>query len=160
MITNILDSRQSALSFMIRSNSDRSAFKTRSPESRKTISIYAHHDDLWSFTQLAISVLNWRKGLTSDRTHNQWTNAYKSARDSWLMSLTIILFTCVAPRTKTKGAPDQCSTHVLLLSARALPCTKIKGLHIYVLQIYYFLNHVFKFFCNSTGIIIDGLALP
>jgi hypothetical protein len=50
-----------------------------------------------------------------------------------------MLFTHVAPRIKSKGAPDQRFTHLLLLSARALPRTKSKGLHKYVLQIYYFL---------------------
>jgi hypothetical protein len=151
---------QSALSFIIRSNSDRSAFKSRSPESCKAISIYAHHNDLWSFTQLAISVPDRRKGLTSNRTHGQWTNVYKSVRGSWLMSLTIILFTRVASHTKSKGAPDQRSTHLLLLLARDSPRTKSKGLHRYMLQIYYFINQVFKSFCSSADIIIDGLALP
>jgi hypothetical protein len=47
---------------MIRSNNDRLAFKARFPEPRKAISIYAHHDDLWSFAQLAISVPDRRKG--------------------------------------------------------------------------------------------------
>jgi hypothetical protein len=133
---NILDSSQSALSFMIGSNSDRSAFKVRSSEPRKAISVYAHHDDLWSFAQLAISVPDRRKGLTFDRTQGQRTNAYKSGRGSWLTYLTIIRFTRVAPRTKSKGAPDRRSTHFLLLSARASPRTKSKGLHRYVLQIY------------------------
>jgi hypothetical protein len=103
---NILDSRQSALSFMIGSNSDRSAFKAWSSEPCKAISVYAHHDDLRSFAQLATSVTDRRKGLTSNCTHSQWTNTYKSVRGSWLTSLTIILFTCVAPHTKSKGAPD------------------------------------------------------
>jgi hypothetical protein len=157
---NILDSRQSVLSFMIDSNSDRSAFKARSPEPRKAIIVYVHHDSLWSFAQLAISIPDRRKRLTSDCTHGQRTNAYKSATDSWLTSLTIILFTRVSPRTKSKGAPDKHSTHLLLLSARASPRTKNNGLHRYVLQIYYFINQVFKSFCSSVGIIIDGLTLP
>jgi hypothetical protein len=157
---NILDSRQSDLSFMIRSNSDRSVFKARSPEPRKPISVYAHHDDLRSFIQLAISVPDRCKGLTSDRTHGQRTNTCKLIRGSWLTSLTIILFTRVAPHTKRKEAPDQCSTHLLLLSARVSSRTKSKGLHRYVLQIYYFINQVFKSFYNSTSIIIDSLALP
>jgi hypothetical protein len=102
---NILDFKQSALSFIIESNSDRSAFKARSPEPRKAISVYAHHDDPRSFAQLAINIPDRRKGLTSDRTNGQQTNAYKSARGSWLTSLTIILFTRVAPHTKSKGLP-------------------------------------------------------
>jgi hypothetical protein len=130
---NILDSRQSALSFMIESNSDRSAFKAWSSEPRKTISVYVHHDDMRSFAQLAISVPDPRKGLTSYRTHGQWTNTYKSDRCSWLTSLTIILFTRVAPRIKSNGAPDQRSTHLLLISARVSPRIKSKGLHRYVL---------------------------
>jgi hypothetical protein len=72
----------------------------------------------------------------------------------------LMLFTRVAQRTKSKGAPDQRSTQLLLLSACASPHTKSKGLHRYVLQIYYFINQVFKSFCSSAGIIIDGLALP
>jgi hypothetical protein len=78
--TNILDSSQSALSFIIGSDIDRSAFKARSSEPRKMISIYAHHNDLRSSAQLAISVLDRRKRLTSDRMHGQRTNAYKSVR--------------------------------------------------------------------------------
>jgi hypothetical protein len=143
---NILDSRNSALSFMIGSNSDWLAFKAWSLKSRKVISVYAHHVDLWSFTQSAISVPNRRKGLTSDRTHDQRTNAYKSVRGSWLTSLAIILFTRIAPCIKSKGAPNQCSTHLLLFSAHASSCTKSTELHRYMLQIYYFINQVLKVF--------------
>jgi hypothetical protein len=71
-----------------------------------------------------------------------------------------MLFTRVAPRTKSKGAPDQRSTHLLLLSARASPHTKSRRLHRYVLQIYYFINQVLKSFCSLADNIIDGLALP
>jgi hypothetical protein len=71
-----------------------------------------------------------------------------------------MLFTRVAPRTKSNGAPGQHSTHLPLLLARASPRTKSKGLHRYVLQIYYFINQVFKSFYSSADIIIDGLALP
>jgi hypothetical protein len=169
---------------MIRSNIDRPAFKAWSSKPCKAISVYAHHDDLRSFGQLAISVPDRHKGLSSDHMHGQWTNTYKLVRGSWLTSLTITLFTRATPRTKSKGAPDQrsthllllsaraslrikskgalnqCSTHLLLLSARASPRKKSKGLHRYVLQIYYFINQVFKSFCSSVGIIIDGLALP
>jgi hypothetical protein len=53
-----------------------------------------------------------------------------------------MLFTRVAPRTKSKWAPDQRSTHLLLILACASPRTKSKGLHRYVLQIYYFINQV------------------
>jgi hypothetical protein len=77
-----------------------------------------------------------------------------------LLSKKIILFTRVAPRTKSNGAPDQRSTHLLLLSARASPRTKSNVLHRCVLQIYYFINQVLKSFCSPAGIIIDGLALP
>jgi hypothetical protein len=44
-----------------------------------------------------------------------------------------MLFIHVAPRTKSKGAPDERSTHLLFHSARASLCTKSKGLHRYVL---------------------------
>jgi hypothetical protein len=71
-----------------------------------------------------------------------------------------MIFTRVALHTKSKGAPDQCFTHLLLLLARTSPRTKSNELHRYVLQIYYFINQVFKRFCSSAGIIIDGLALP
>jgi hypothetical protein len=114
-------------------------------------------------------------------------NAYKKQGAPDWRSLTqqkLMLFTCVAlriknkgaldrcsthflllsarasPRTKSKGAPDRRFTHLLLLSARASPRTKSKGLHMYVLQIYYFINQIFKSFCSSASIIIDGLALP
>jgi hypothetical protein len=80
--------------------------------------------------------------------------------DDHLLSKKYMLFTHVAPRIKSKGAPDRRSTHLLLLSARASPRIKSNGLHRYVLQIYYFINQVFKSFCSSVGIIIDSLALP
>jgi hypothetical protein len=91
------------------------------------------------------------------------STAYKKQGAPDRRSLTqqkLMLFTRVAPRRKSKGAPDQCSTYLLLLSARASPCTKSKGLYRYVLQIYYFINQVCKSFCSSAGIIIDGLSLP
>jgi hypothetical protein len=145
---------------MIGSNSDRSAFKARSLKLRKAISVYAHHNDMRSFAQLAISISDRRKGLTSDRTHDQRTNAYKSVRGLLIDVPNHHTFYAVASRTKSKGAPDRCSTHLLLLSARASSRIKSKGLHRYVLQIYYFINQVFKSFYSSAGIIIDGLALP
>jgi hypothetical protein len=77
----------------------------------------------------------------------------------WL-SKKLMLFTYIALHTKSKGAPGQCSTHLMLLSTRASPHTKSKGLHRCVLQIYYFINQVFKSFCSPAGIIIKGLALP
>jgi hypothetical protein len=89
--------------------------------------------------------------------------AYKKRGAPDRRSLTqqkLMFFTRVAPRIKIKEAPDQRSTYLLLLSARASSRTKSKGLHSYVLQIYYFINQVFKSFCSSAGIIIDGLALP
>jgi hypothetical protein len=52
----------------------------------------------------------------------------------------LMLSTRVAPRTKSKGAPDRRSTHLLLLLAHVSPRTKSKGLHMYVLQIYYLIN--------------------
>jgi hypothetical protein len=85
-----------------------------------------------------------RKRLTFDRMHDQRTNAYKSVRGSWLMSITIILFTRVAPRIKSKRASDQCSTYFLLLSTRASPRTKSNGLLRYVLKIIILLIKFFK----------------
>jgi hypothetical protein len=89
--------------------------------------------------------------------------AYKKKEAPDRRSITqqkLMLFTRVAPRTKSKGSPDQRSTHLLLLSACVAPRTKSKGLHRYVLLIYYFINQVFKSFYSSPGIIIDDLALP
>jgi hypothetical protein len=57
-----------------------------------------------------------------------------------LLSKNFMLFTRVAPRTKSNGALDQRSTDLLLLLAHASSRTKIKGLHRYVLQVYYFIN--------------------
>jgi hypothetical protein len=91
------------------------------------------------------------------------STAYKKQGAPDWRSLTqqkLMFFTRVAPRTKSKGAPDQRSTHLLLFSARASSRTKSKGLHRYVLQIYYFINQVFKSFCSLADIIIDVLALP
>jgi hypothetical protein len=91
------------------------------------------------------------------------STAYKKKGAPDRRSLTqqkLIFFTCVAPRAERKGALDRHSTHLLLLSARALLHKKSKVLHRYVLQIYYFINQVFKSFCSSACIIIDGLALP
>jgi hypothetical protein len=129
----MFDFRQSALSFMIGSNSDRSVFKARPPEPRKTINVYAHHDDLWSFAQLAISVPDWRKGLISDRTRGQRTNTYKKQGTPDRRSLTqqkLRLFTCVASHIKTQGAPDRRSLtqQKLRLFTCVAPHTKSKGL--------------------------------
>jgi hypothetical protein len=47
----------------------------------------------------------------------------------------LLLLARASPRTKSKGAPDRCSTYLLLLSAYASPRTKSKRLHKYALQI-------------------------
>jgi hypothetical protein len=107
--------------------------------------------DRWSFTQQKLSI------FTYVTPH---TKSERLPIDGLLLSKNLDFFTRVAPHTKSKGAPDQRSTHLLLLSARVSSRTKNKGLHRYVLQIYYFINQVFKRFCSSTGIIIDGLTLP
>jgi hypothetical protein len=93
--------------------------------------------------------------MRSTTYKKQWTLNRRSLTQQKLM-----LSTRVAPRTKSKGALDRRSTHLLLLSACTSLCTKRKGLHRYVLQIYYFINQFFKSFCSSVGIIIDGLVLP
>jgi hypothetical protein len=79
----------------------------------------------------------------------------QGAPDRWplIQQKKLMLFTCVAPRTKNKGLLIG-GPHLLLLSARASPRTKSKGLHRYVLQIYYFINQVSKSFCSSAGVII------
>jgi hypothetical protein len=56
---------------MIGSISDRSVFKERSLKPRKAISVSAHHDDLQSFVQLAISVPDWHNELTFNLKHGQ-----------------------------------------------------------------------------------------
>jgi hypothetical protein len=102
-------------------------------------------------------------------THGQRTNAYKSARGSWLTYLTIILFTHISPRTKSKGlligsllfskklyfyirsttykkqgAPDRRSLteQKFILFTRVAPRTKSKGLPIDAPHIFYYFQHV------------------
>jgi hypothetical protein len=144
---------------MIGSSSDWSAFRAWSPKPRKVISVYAHHDDLWSFAQLAISVPNRCNGLTSDRTHDQRTNTYKSARGSWLMFLTIILFTHIAPCTKSKGIPIN-APHIFYYFQHALRRVQKTRSSIGMCSKFIILLIKFsKSFCSSTGIIIDDLVL-
>jgi hypothetical protein len=64
-----------------------------------------------------------------------------------------MLFTRATPRIKGKGLIIG-GPHLLLLPAHASPRTKSKGLHRYVLQIYYFINQVLRIFCSSAGVII------
>jgi hypothetical protein len=73
---------------------------------------------------------------------------------------TYITFSMCLTTYKKQWAPDRRSIQLLLLSARASLHTKSKGLHRYVLHIYYLINHVFKSFCSLADIIIDGLAWP
>jgi hypothetical protein len=151
---------------MIGSISDQSAFKARFSEPCKAISVSTHHDDPRSHAQIEISVTDRCKGLTFNRTHSQRTNAYKSARGSWLTSLIIsyTFYTCsitykkvrgsrltlhIASTTssmrigayKKQGAPDQRHIQLLLLSARASLCTKSKGLSINVSCSFYYFQH-------------------
>jgi hypothetical protein len=111
------------------------SFQSVIPEPRKAINVYAHHDNLRSFAQLAISVPDRRNGLTSDCTHSQPTNAYKKQWAPERRSLTqqkIMLFTRVAPRTKSKGlsidGPLLSKKRMLFTSVA--PRTKSKGLPI------------------------------
>jgi hypothetical protein len=170
---------------MIRLISNQLVFKARSLEPRKAISILAYHDDLRSFAQIAISIPNWCKGLTSDHMHGQRTNAYKSIKDSQLTSLTIsYTFYMPSPCTNQLEGLDRCSIQHLLLSARTSPRTKSNGLPIDApINFYYFhythhhvqkargsigmhsrfsiwLAKFSKSFCSSADIIIDGLARP
>jgi hypothetical protein len=101
---------------MMGSNSDRSAFKARSLKPHKAISVYAHHDDLRSFAQLAIRTPDQRKGLTSDRTH--------------------------APRTNQPGAPNWCPLSSLIFFTRVTPCTKSNGLMTNTPYTFYYFYHV------------------
>jgi hypothetical protein len=132
---NILDFRQSSLSFIIGSDIDRLAFKAQSSEPCKAISVYAHHDDLWSFAQLTISIPDRRKGLISDRTHGQWTTVYKSARGSWLAvpySAKTYTFYMRSTAYKKQEAPDRRSLtqQKLSLFTYVAPHTKSKELSI------------------------------
>jgi hypothetical protein len=61
----------------------------------------------------------------------------KGSPDQRSTHLLLLLSARASPRTKSNRAPDRRSTHLLLLLARALPRTKSNGLHRYVLQIYY-----------------------
>jgi hypothetical protein len=65
----------------------------------------------------------------------------------------LLLLTRASPRTKSKMLLIR-GPHLLLLSARASPRTNGKGLHRYVLQIYYFINQFSRCFCSSAGVII------
>jgi hypothetical protein len=113
---------------MIGSISDLLAFKAWSPELCEVISISAHHGDFQSFAQIAISVPDRRKWLTSDGTHGQWTNAQTSARGSWLASLIISYpFYTRSVMYKKQGAPGRHSIQLLLLLAHASPCHIQKG---------------------------------
>jgi hypothetical protein len=145
---------QSALRSMIESNNNRSAFKARPLGPHKVMSISTHYDDLWGYTQLAISVPDWCKGLTSDHTYSQRTNAYKKegapdwrlltsilcflhvqyyvqkARGSRSMSLNIYLmfFTYATSHTKTRGSRLTSFNIYLILFTRTALHTKSKGL--------------------------------
>jgi hypothetical protein len=67
------------------------------------MSVSAHYDNLWSFAQIAISISNWCKGLTSNHTHGQWTNVYKNqGAPDWRPLSSLIHFTRAMPRTKSK----------------------------------------------------------
>jgi hypothetical protein len=97
------------------------------------MNIYAHYDDVRSFAQIEISVQDRCKELTSDRTYDHESTCKKSARGSQLMPLTIsYTFYTRITAYKKQGALDRRSIQLLLLSARASPCTKSKGLHMYV----------------------------
>jgi hypothetical protein len=77
--------------------------------------------------------------LTSLTISYMRRDAYKSARGSRLASLTIS-HTCNATY-KLARAPDRRSIQLLLLSVRASPCTKSKGLQINAPYIFYYFQH-------------------
>jgi hypothetical protein len=125
------------------------------------MNISAHYDDVRSFAQIEISVQDRCKELTSDSTYDHESMCKKSARGSQLMPLTIsYTFYTRITAYKKQGAPDRHSIKLLLLSARASPRIKSNGLHMYVLQIWYLINQMFKSFFSSADIVIDGLARP
>jgi hypothetical protein len=141
---------QSALSFMIESIIDRSIFKMWSPKLRKAMSISTHHDDLWSFAQIVISVPNQRKGHTSDRTHNQQTNAYKSTRGSRLTSLTIS-YTHNVVYKSTKGSR---LTFLTMSYMRNTVYKSVRGSRLTSLNIYLML-FTHTAYTKSKGLLID-----
>jgi hypothetical protein len=142
---------------MIRSDSNWLAFQAWPLGRHKAMSISAHYDDLWSFAQIAISILNWRKRLTSDRTHGQRTYVYKKrrvpdwhslssilyflhtqrhiqkARSFWLTSLIIYLmlfYTCSDAYKKLRCSRLTFLIIYLMLFICTTLCTKRKGLPI------------------------------
>jgi hypothetical protein len=66
----------------------------------------------------------------------------------------LLYFLHVQRHVQKARAPDGRYIHLLILSARAAPRTKSKGLPRYA----YLINQVFKSFCSSVDIIIDGLV--
>jgi hypothetical protein len=128
-----------------------------------------HNYDLWRFAQIAISIPDPCKGLTSDRMHDQWNNAYKLARGSRLTSLTIsyISYTRSAAYKsvrgsrltsltisytfhirsivyKKQGALDRRSIQLLLLLTYASQRTKSKWLPIDALYSFYYFQHTHR----------------
>jgi hypothetical protein len=67
---------------------------------------------------------------------------------------------CTSSYTKSKGLPIEATYNFYYFSCAPSIAHKNKGLIRYVLQIYYLINQVFKSFCSSVDIIINGLARP
>jgi hypothetical protein len=118
------------------------SFQSTIPKSRKAISVSTHHDDLWSFAQLAISIPDRRKELTFDRTHDQRTDVYKSTKGSRLMSL-IISYTFYTRSAVYKSVRRSwlMSLTISYTFTRASPHTKSKGLLIDAPYRFYYFQH-------------------
>jgi hypothetical protein len=145
---------------MIESISDQSTFKVRSLESRKAISVSANHDDLWTFcpnsnkrpwstqgayfwshARPAYQRIKINHGLSIDVpnhllyfSHTQCRIQKVGGYQSMLHTACITCSMRIAAYEKQE-ALDQRSIQLLLLSTRASPCTKNKGLDRYVLHI-------------------------
>jgi hypothetical protein len=77
--------------------------------------------------------------------------------DGPLLSRNLCFFTCIAPRTTSKGLPID-APHIFYYFQHVLyRVQKARGS---IGMCSEFINQVFKSFCSSAGIIIDGLALP
>jgi hypothetical protein len=134
---------------MIGSNNDRSSFKAWSPETSKAIRVYTHHDDLWSFAQLAISVPDQHKGFTSDRMHSQQTNVYKSVRAPDWHPQPSYFCTRITAYKKLRGSRSTFHTSCISFTTR-FAAYKKQGLHRYVLQIYCFIDQFFQKFLQLS----------
>jgi hypothetical protein len=71
----------------------------------------------------------------------------------YLTQQKLIFFTRVAPRIKSKGAPNQHFTHLLLLSAVLRRVQKARGLPINAPHIFYYFQHALRRVKKARGFI-------